>query len=278
LLAVNFHKTFIPERRLITDLMGYAALGKEGTFQEISADTGIPMGKSNGKVPAIIDYARGMGLIKLEKGIGQAVKKPVLTGFGRTVYLEDKFLGEPIIQWLVHMNMCRSDIGALAWNEVFARGRNTLGSSFTEKQLEDYLIGIFGPDSPGKKRTGPMITTYTDDAALARAGVLTLKNKTKIITRKKAPLLDSYSIPYSAYILNLMETFFPRENQVTISDFNAKTQWFDICLWNQRDIERLFSIVGRKGYISIDRQMEPWIIEKRSATEEVWLHIWDDMA
>ena len=50
MLAVNFHKTFIPERRLITDLMGYAALGQRGTFQEISADTGIPMGKSNGKV------------------------------------------------------------------------------------------------------------------------------------------------------------------------------------------------------------------------------------
>ena len=58
-----------------------------------------------------------------------------------------------------------------------------------------------------------------------------------------------------------METFFPRENQVTISDLMRK-QWFDILPWNQRDIERLFSIVGRKGYISIDRQMEPWIIEK----------------
>ncbi|NMA64485.1 MAG: DUF4007 family protein [Syntrophomonadaceae bacterium] len=273
MLAVNFHKTFIPERRLITALLEYAALGKEGTLQEISADTNIPMGKSTGKVPAIIDYARGMGLIELEIGVGQAIKKPVLTEFGRTVYLEDKFLGETVIQWLLHMNICRNDIGALAWNAVFAGGRNTLGSSFTRKQLEDYLIGIFGP---GKNRTGPMILTYTDDAALARADILCLEDEK--VTRRKAPLLDSYSTSYSAYILTLMEAFFPGQAQVTVLDFNNTTLWFDICLWNQLDIELMFSMVERKGYISVDRQMRPWIIEKKSTAEEVWLHIWDDMA
>ena len=273
MLAVNFHKTFVPERRLIAALLEYATLGKEGTYQEISAATGIPMGKSNGKVPAIIDYARGMGLIELEKGIGQAVKKPVLTDFGRTVYLEDKFLGEAITQWLVHMNICRNDIGALAWYAIFADGRNVLGSSFTGKQLEDHLTSVLGP---GKNRTGPMILTYTDDAALARANILSLDEEK--IKRRKAPLLDSYSNSYTAYILTLMEAFFPGQAQVTVSDFHRKTLCFDVCLWNQLDIEHLFSLIERKGYISIDRQMQPWIIEKRSTAEEVWLHIWDDIA
>ena len=271
MLAVNFHQTFIPERRLIAALLEYAALGKEGTLQEVSADTGIPMGKSTGKVPAMIDYACGMGLIELETGAKRSIKKPVLTEFGRTVYLEDKFLGEEIIQWVAHMNLCRSDIGALAWNAVFA-GKSTLGSSFTKKQLEDYLINIFGA---GKNRIGPMISTYTDDAALARAHILYLDGEN--IRRKKAPLLDSYSTTYSAFILTLMDTFFPGETQVTVSDFQSITHWFDICLWNQWDIEQLLSLVERKGYVSIDRQMQTWIIEKRSTAEEVWLHIWDDM-
>ena len=47
MLPINFHKTFVPERRLIGELLHYAALGKEGDYQEISSETGIPMGKPN---------------------------------------------------------------------------------------------------------------------------------------------------------------------------------------------------------------------------------------
>lgn len=93
-LPVNFHKTFIPERRLIAALLQYAAKGKAGNYQDIANDTGIPMGKSNGKVPAILDYSRGMGLIYLDSGQKSAIKKPKLTEFGRIVFLQDKYLGE----------------------------------------------------------------------------------------------------------------------------------------------------------------------------------------
>jgi hypothetical protein len=273
MLPVNFHKTFIPERRLIAALLDFAALGKRGTLKEISAETGIPMGEYNGKVPAILDYAKGMGLIELDNKKGSSIKKPVLTSFGKAVYLEDKFLGEKMVQWLAHMNLCRNDIGAKTWNAVFAKARNILGTSFTKRQLEDYLTGVCGP---GKDRTGPLVLTYTDDAALGRAGVLAAAGDN--LTRKKAPVLDEYAIPYSAYILCLMETFFPGQGQVTSTDLNGKTLWFDICLWNQSDVEQVFSIVERKGYISIDRQMQPWIIEKNALADEVWPHIWDDIA
>ena len=65
MLPLNFHKTFIPERRLIAALLEYAALNKQGSYQDIASETSIPMGKSSGKVPAILDYARGMGLVEL---------------------------------------------------------------------------------------------------------------------------------------------------------------------------------------------------------------------
>lgn len=273
MLPINFHKTFIPERRLIAALLDYAALGKEGNFIEISSETGIPMGKSTGKVPAILDYARGMGLIELVNKKASSKKKPVLTSFGKVVYWEDKFLGEQIIQWLAHMNLCRSDIGAKTWYEVFAKGRNTLGTNFTRRQLEDYLISVCGA---GKDRTGPLVSAYTEDAALGRSRVLAVAGEK--VTRKKAPILDAYAVPYSAYILSLLEAFFPGQGQVTFSDFNSTTLWFDVCLWNQSDIEYVFSLVEQKGYISIDRQMHPWVIEKKAMADEVWPHICDDMA
>lgn len=262
----------MPERRFIASLLDYIALGKKGTLKDMSEDTGIPMGKSTGKLPAIVDYSLGMGLIQLHE-VKNHIKIYSLTPFGKIIYLEDKFLGEEMTQWLVHMNLCRFDIGARAWNVVFTDALDTIGSSFSKSELENYLISLFGI---GKDRTGPMLITYLEDAALKRAGIL--EEKGEIILRKKAPIIDTYTISYSAYILNLLEIFFPEENQVTLDDFQEKTKWFDICLWDQGDIDYIFSLIERKGYISVDRQMHPWIIEKKSMSVKLWPYIFDDIA
>lgn len=272
MLPINFHKTFIPERHFIAALLDYAALGKTGTLQEISADTGIPMGKINGKLPAIIDYARGMGLIRIQPSVEKGIKVPVLTSFGKAVFTEDKHLGEEITQWIVHMNLCRSDIGALAWNAVFNKGRNVLGAHFNKQQLEDYLIEI---SSPGNDRTGPLLRTYLEDVGLGRTRAIELVGD--YIIRRKAPLLDIYALPYTAYLLDLFEAYFPAQNQITITDLQIKTGWLDICLWNEFEFGTACSLMEGKGYIYIDRQMQPWIIEKASKAKVLWSNIWDDL-
>lgn len=273
MLPINFHKTFIPERRLISAMLEYAALGKEGNFQAISSETGIPMGESSGKVTAILDYARGMELIELAEPSLRGAKRPVLTALGRVVYLEDKPLGEELTQWLLHMNLCRNDIGAAAWNMVFAEGRNVLGSVFTRSQTEEYLISRFGP---GNNRIGPMVITYLEGSALGTASVLSVSGDE--ITRKKAPIRDVYAKGYAAHVLSLLEEYFPRQGQVTFDDFNRETQWFDICLWNPTDVERAFASFERTDYLTVDRQMKPWIIEKRANSDEIWPRIFDDIA
>ncbi len=275
MLPINFHQTFIPERRYVSSLLQYAASGSKGTLDEIAEQTGIPMGKSSGKAHATIDYARGMNLIELASLEEKLVKKPTLTSFGAIVYAEDRFLGEQVTQWIAHMNLCSSYTGARAWHEVFAKGRNTLGARFSTDQLEKYLVTIFGPTKT-RRRTGPLVLTYVEQEALARSGALTIDRTTVI--REKAPVFDAYAIPYSAYILHLMETFFPGQNQVTLSDFNNETLLFDICLWNQSDIECVLSIAERKNFISIDRQMQPWIIEKRANANDVWPLIYSEIA
>lgn len=271
MLSINFHKTFMPERRLIASLLEYADNGSEGSFHDISTHTGIPMGKSSGKVPAILDYASGMYLVDVAKKSG-GIRKPTLTPFGTVVFNEDPYLSEEMTQWLAHMNLCRSDIGALAWHEVFAKGRNVLGTSFTKPQLETYLVNSYS----GKNRTGPMINMYLDSAAFERAGVIAPDKEH--ITRRKAPKIDFYARPYAAYILLMMEIFSPGENQITITEFNNKTFLFDICLWNRTDIEQVLAMVETTGFISIDRQMQPWLIEKMASSSDVWSTIYDEIA
>lgn len=65
-LPLNFHNTFIPERHFIQALLEYVAGGKSGSLTEMASETGIPMGRSTGKLQATIDYALGMGLIRKE--------------------------------------------------------------------------------------------------------------------------------------------------------------------------------------------------------------------
>jgi hypothetical protein len=274
MLSRNFHRTFIPERRLIAALLEYAALGREGTLHEISEETGVPMGRSTGKMPAILDYCKGMGLLSVKSGCRKQHKKPVLTSFGETVYLNDRFLGEELTQWLAHLNLCRNDIGAIVWNKVFANSTYVLGSSFSSSQLEDYLISHFGKGS--KNRTGPLLSVYSDDAAFARAKVL--KADGDMIIRNKTPIISTWATAYSAFILELLQAFFPKQFQVTITDFAAKTYLFDVCLWQEADIESVLSFVEMKGFVSIDRQIRPWIIERRADCERVWPLVFNDTA
>jgi hypothetical protein len=272
MLSLNFHRTFIPERHFIAALLEYAALERKGSFQEISQETGIPMGKSTGKLPAIMDYCKGMGLIELKKSKEKREKWPILTPLGKTIYEEDKYLGEILSQWIVHINLCRSDIGARVWHEVFAKGKDILGVSFTKQQLSDYLISIFGA---GKDRIGPLITAYTDDAALGRAKILTIHED--LIVRNKAPIMPSWTVPYSVLIITLIDKFFSNENQVTITDFNKKTQMFNICSWQEADIVQLFSYIETKGLVAVDRQVKPWILEKRADAGEMWASVFNDI-
>ncbi len=144
-LPVTFHQTFIPERAHISALLKFAAKGNKGTStlrqaqdiaplsvtdQEISAETGIPTGQSSGKVPAMLDYCRGMGLMTVEKGAQSRQKRPVLTDFGRTVLLEDSTLTEELSQWLAHLMLCRRQGGAEIWHLSFGNSADVLGMEF----------------------------------------------------------------------------------------------------------------------------------------------------
>lgn len=265
-LGLNFHKTFLPERRLLAAILEYAAVGEDGDYQEISAATGIPMGRHTGKVPAILAYAKGMGLVTPGRMSADKGKRRLhLTAFGRQVYTSDRLLGRPVVQWLAHMHLCLPQGGAAAWHLVFAVGRGFLGSRFSPAQVEQYLVDHFGP---GRNRTGPLLRTYLEDAALARAGVLSRQNGD--IVRHKAPLSSDWALPYAAFVLELWERFFPNRGQITACELGEETRWPDVCLWSEGERERVLEWLEQTGLLSLDRQRRPWILEKRGEVEAAW--------
>ena len=272
-LPRNFHKTFKPERQYINAMLRYAASGKEGDYQAICAATGIPTGTSSGKVPAILDYCRGMGLIRLAGQERSSTKKPELTHLGRIVLLEDPYLKVNVSQWIAHLNLCGPLTGADVWYHIFFAGTQALGMSFSRAKLEAHLNVIYGVEKSGL--IGPLIGTYEDDAAFKMCGVLSEIGGT--LVRRPAPIADEFGLAYGAWLLQLMSDHFPKRRQISITDLDAKAGWRTIPGWDISSLQRTLELVERKGLVEVDRHMEPWLLIPKASPDETWRRIYDDL-
>jgi hypothetical protein len=273
-LPFSFHQTFIPERIRLSAMLSFAASEKDGTVQEISAQTGIPMGKSSGKTPAILDYCCGMGLVTLSPKAG-AVKSPRLTTFGRVVLLEDKFLKQPLTQWLAHLHLCRPDAGAEAWFLTFVKARKILGDSFTPEQLESFLRD----ESGGKLQTsliGPLIRTYTEAAGFLDTRLLDVSSSGGV-SRRPAPLSKDYVRGYAAWLITLLETHFPDQREVAANELKERTFWDDIGGWSAAQSDQFLTLIQERHLIDINRQLRPWVITRLCAAADVWSTIYQDL-
>jgi hypothetical protein len=273
-LPFSFHQTFIPERVYLAAMLSFAAAENEATVQEISGQTGIPMGKSSGKAPAILDYCCGMGLVALPAK-RRAVKSPRLTNFGRVVFLEDKFLMLTLTQWLAHLHLCRPDDGAEAWFLTFVKGRTILGDTFTSQQVESFLKD----ESGGQLQTslvGPLFRTYSDAAAFSDARVLTATDNGSF-RRHPAPISQEFIRGYAAWLLSLLELHFPGQREVAANDLQSATKWDNVAGWSSSQCDHLLSLIQERGFIDVNRQLRPWVITRLCPSAEVWPTIYEDL-
>lgn len=271
-LPRNFHKSFIPERRFIHALLRFAASRNSGTIQDISDATGIPTGVSSGKVAPTLDYCRAMGLLILPAR-RSAVKSPELTAFGRVVLLEDPYLKTEITQWLAHLNLCAGDNGAEVWYQTFWNGAARLGPVFERDSLENWLASVCNT-SPGGL-IGPLISMYQEDASFAMCAALT--ENCKQITRRPMPIRTEFAWGYAAWLLSAVERIASQGEQVTMPQIEKACGWQILTTWSSEESERALSLAERKGVISVDRHMQPWILKAKVAAAEAWRLIYSDM-
>jgi hypothetical protein len=273
-LAVNFHQTFIPERSYLSSLLRFAARNGEGTYQEISAETGIPVGQSSGKVPALLNYSLGMGLLNIEQGAKPGRKRPVLTDFGRSVLLNDLNLSESLTQWLAHLHLCRIKGGAEIWHLTFGQSSDILGMQFHEADLEDYLAGILGRRN--RSLIGPLVRTYEEPAALKLAGAIT-RGESGLV-RSCAPLMRSFRYGYAGFLFSQWECHFPDQGQVTLTDFESRTFWSRICGWSEEQCKIVLGMLQELRVIDVDKQMRDWVLTRRAKAEVYWRMLYEDLA
>ncbi len=269
-LGVRFHQTFIPERIYIAELLRFAATDGEGSDTEISDKTGIPTGKSSGKVPATIKYCQGMGLIDLTTVERQ--RRISLTPMGESVLKHDASMLQPLSQLLAHLNLCRRHGGAETWHLCFGPGSDRLGREFTRENLEAYLAAKLG--SAKRSLIGPMLRAYADSAALKLAAALTTQKN--VIRRNFAPLEPAFAWAYSAWLLHLWDVHFSDYRQVTMTDWEAATFWGRIHAWNEAQQEQALRLIQETGALAIDRQMRPWVLTRQADSIAYWHRMYSE--
>jgi len=271
-LPRNFHKTFIPERQYLHAMLRFAARGGSGDMQAIAAETGIPTGISSGKVSPTLDYCRGMGLIQVPE-VRSAVKTPELMPFGRAVLLEDPYLKEQLTQWLAHLCLCDLRGGAEIWYQTFLNGSNRLGMEFKRDVLEEWLAYSCNTEKGGL--IGPLVRMYEDDSSFKSCGVLAeIDGK---LVRKVAPIKEFMALGYGAWLISMMEMVAKQGAQVTVVELEEKCGWRTIAGWSLLESQRVLELVERKGLLSVDRHMNPWILRARETATNSWRNIYNDL-
>lgn len=153
---LNFHQTFKPERNYISTILTDAEIISGMTVQEIARQTGIPTGKSSGKVEATLAYCEYMNLIKKKKVNG--IYQIDLTPIGKCVRQEDIGLSEKLTILLCHCMLVRKIGGASLWSyvfhEIFPKYRNEVEISLFLKEIEMQ----FGENV----KMGPFYGSYED--------------------------------------------------------------------------------------------------------------------
>lgn len=270
-LSRTFHRTFKPERTYMTALLRFTAAGKIGDIEAISRATGIPTGESSGKVLPTIDYCASMGLVKPQ--CDNKVYSFTLTEFGRSVLLEDPFLKEPITLWIAHCHLCHPLTGADVWYQTFMEQADILGMSFTRQNWENILRSFYGESC--RNPIGPMISMYTDTSSFGSAAILT--EESGQVMRSAAPLKSEYYRAYGAWIIQLMADFFPKQQQISITDLERLSGWKRIAGWHPTESAELVIQLDRLGIVRLDRHMTPWLLEARLSPEAAWQSMYEDL-
>lgn len=270
-LSKNFHRTFIPERQYIGALLKYAAGNGLYGAQAISEATGIPTGKSSGKALPTADYCIGMGLVRRgQKTLDGALLE--LTDFGRTVFLEDKFLQEEMTQWIAHLQLCSKNTGAEVWYQLFWNGAMGFGGTFSKKLFTEWLGSIIGGKDIAKA-IGPTFNMYAAKSSFATCRALTVEEDT--VTRHAAPIESAYSFGYAAWMAQAIERAGRQGQQLTVEDLEELCGFRSVSGWSPAELQNVLALLEQDGLVSVDRHMQPWIVHIRHLAADLWKRLFD---
>lgn len=276
--SLDFHQTFKPERNCLNSLLIDIedCCGKD--VQEISRITGIPMGKSSGKVVPTIYYLEYMGLIKTN--IENRKYEIVYTNVGKTVVDEDPGLMENLTLLLMHCMMLRKRSGAALWNYIicnlFPKYHGKISTANLTKELELHF----------KKNVNLAPFNGSYNGLFEMLNLVNMVGDEYVMTSHMycPEFIFLYAFILYEYWDEWVESFCREEiDNLKIS----KTEITSIQLesigfrhpfgWDEQEEYHVLEVLNDKKIITLNRQMTPFSIRRVYSKEELVERLYSEL-
>lgn len=267
---LEFHQTFKPERNCLNSLLTDLDVCSGKDVQEISKITGIPTGKSSGKVVPTICYLEYMGMISGTL----ANKKYTLsyTVLGETVVQEDPGLMEQLTLLLMHCMMVRKYAGAELWQYIICNTLPKYHGKISKTNLETELALHFQKTV----NLAPFNGTYNTLFSSLHLVEISSNEYSLIPHNFNEECIYLYAYILYEYWDEWISSFDPTEKDaLKISNTELTSlQLAEIGFrfpfgWNEQDEYRTLEAMNDKGIITLNRQMTPFSIRRIYSKEHL---------
>lgn len=266
---VNFHQTFKPEVQYISSILNIADGSSALSIKDISALTGIPQGKSSGKVEPHINYAEYMGLIKSEKNNGLVTLSK--TELGELVNSEDPGAQENLTKLLCHAMLLRDSNGADMWAAIFRRILPQYKSGI-KKELLVIELNQFFDGKVNTKNIAPFYGSYED--MFSGLNVLEISGE---LVKTKSISYDKEFIFLYAYILwEYWDEQFQNHEEVSSNELD-ELKYGEIFGWDEQMEYVVLEHMSDKGLLRMNRQLMPYTLRRLVDKDTVLQRLYSEL-
>lgn len=248
------------------------------TVQEISKITGIPTGKSSGKVVPSIYYLDYMGLIA--DSLSDSKYSLSYTDLGRVVIEEDPGLMEDLTLLLMHCMLTRRIHGAELWSYIF----NSIMPRYHGKIRKDLFEKETELKYKKKVNLSPFYGSYA--GLFSSLGVFKSDDKDYCIDKHSYnnEFVYLYGLVLFEYWHEWIESLDEKEKD------NKKVSYTEITSdqleetgfrfpfgWSEQDEYHVLEELHDRGIISLNRQMFPFVVRKTMPAEDIIQNLYSEL-
>lgn len=256
---LNFHQTFPPTLEYFSRLFDVVNNGIPMTKEEISSATGIPTGKSSGKVEPHIDYAVYMGLLEEEAPVGGKYSLRC-TPLGNEIRKQDPGFREALTQLICHVRLTSPTTGAQLWSmiirDILPKYKNGLKDNILEDEIRKMISGTI--------KTGPFYSTYRDSFDLLKL-LIREQQTTSIVPQ---PLINDFGYVYSYALIYEWEKIFPTDNEISADELE-RLKFSGAFGWDAQRQYVALEHLAELGVIRLNRQLSPFTIYKLTTSDKL---------
>lgn len=267
-LNFSFHETFPPQILYLSELLELAFNNYEGSKMEISVKTGIPTGENTGKVEPHIKYLSYMGLIDYK--IKDGKYKLSLTPLGKVVYKNDIYLMEELSKVIMHYNITKINKGAPQWSFIFRIYPYSINQEISFDRIKEYGKSKYGKDIS----SGPLRSAYSS-GDFETISPLAFHNKS-VSFKIMYPSLECSNF-YGYSLLEEIEDNYGEDKEIIIDKITNDIMWQKGFGFDYETMMEVFDVLASRGYIEINRQLNPITIIKKINSEDLLEKIYDDL-